>query len=1575
MVPPHHCIPGTRFLVDAFREYNKSISASSASGSSAGTAAATAPRVAMTRTASTKSDNAQSMPPAALATASESPSSSTSSSMTGIEVDGIELDDGIAAMEPHSHSGPLFFLSHFHADHYAGLTKTWRAGPVFCSPTTARLVIKVLEVDERMIRPLEFNTPVTIDNVQVTLMDANHCPGAAMMLFKVSNGLVYLHTGDFRYHPRMNDYPALIQAQNQIETLFLDTTYCNPKYTLPAQDAPIDFVAETVFNMMRSELQPAGDNAALPPAPKRVKLSVDDDDAAAHESQRLASDGDFSRVKTLFLIASYVIGKERLYVEVSRRCGCKIVVDERKHAVLALQEGIDMSMFSLDWRDSPVHVVPWGFLGEMAPGGWRFNANHSLLTKMLAHYAPRFDRLVAFLPTGWTYTFKYATTSAKGVKYSLEQRDNIQVYSIPYSEHSSFTELRQFVSFLHPKRIVPTVVGRDAPASKAEKLNGYFADLVDVKSRRADFLALFGNGSVAAADSVGARKRSVQHDDATTVLSIDDDSDENSSDEPGIAIQPDDKSKVSCPICSTTMASSEINEHLDSCLNSTSRPPSDSAQFRPTTSAITASGNTASGSSVNLHIPRTAAALNNHDSADDAREASLSQLAAMLPPGTSRARLQRLLILTSGNVQRAVNQYFDESSRSGIALSSSSAASASASPETDKSSPMKARQVGIAAAFLAQSTLTRSAHAHSSSSASSPSRSLDTRPVRLDMLDDEKLPARPNESSSSQTLISATAAVPVSQRASLEVGAQTPFLTLARTYSSVEANTGRLTITALLTDMFRSIIDAAPQDLLPAVYLTTNRTSPSYEPGDEMSIGGHTMVSAVSEVTGMSLKQIKHEYETLGDLGDIAQKARASMRVLVAPKPLTVSTVFRTMRQIAEIKGHGSLLQKKNLIKRLLVCTREEEMRYLVRIFLQHLRIGAVNNTVLVALAHASETRTSPLEVPIQTVLESLARTSAPGLRLEGLHGLVSSLQPTADRSDKDRLAAAAAVLKQCYNQAPNWEIILRALLKGGVALVAQTCRLQPGIPLKPMLGKICKDLANVIAELDGRDFAADFKYDGQRVQAHVWHPRQPSNGPPRVRLFSRHLEDMTGRFPDVVELLIGMLSASVAEGLPGDSSRIESFILDAEIVAFQRSTGKVLPFQTLSTRARRDVTTNELEVEVCIFAFDLMFLNGQSLLRAPFRHRNMLLRTTFAERPGFFQFVPQMLFGPNLQPALATPATVTRSLPDEAAGMSFSEDTRDQLMAFLHDAINATCEGLMIKPLGARGTFTADDADTVAHIGVTTSDAGDAAAQSDDDDDDDDDHEEESENAGRKGRTGDAEEPVSDQTSVPNHRLRERNPARAASQQHRLEALRQSTYEPSKRCSNWLKVKRDYVEGMVESLDLVPIGAFWGNGRKAGWFSPFLLAAYDPETEQYISVCKCMSGFSDEFYKQQLAFYTQTPSHKPEEGDAAEGKESTAGPSTALGPRIIPKAKPYYVVSPQLQPDVWFEPCQVWEIRGADLTLSPVYTAAAGLIEEQPDRGISLRFPRFLRVRTDKSTEDATTPSELADMFRRFRR
>jgi DNA ligase-1 len=155
--------------------------------------------------------------------------------------------------------------------------------------------------------------------------------------------------------------------------------------------------------------------------------------------------------------------------------------------------------------------------------------------------------------------------------------------------------------------------------------------------------------------------------------------------------------------------------------------------------------------------------------------------------------------------------------------------------------------------------------------------------------------------------------------------------------------------------------------------------------------------------------------------------------------------------------------------------------------------------------------------------------------------------------------------------------------------------------------------------------------------------------------------------------------------------------------------------------------------------------------------------------------------------------------------------------------------------------------------------------------------------------------------------------------------------------------VKKDYLEGMTDSLDLVPIGAWHGRGKRTGKFGGYLLACYNDEEEEYQTISVVGTGFSDV----QLEEFTKL-----------------------LTPEIVEKKPKYYRVGEgkQAKPDVWLNPACVWEIKAADLSISPVHMAGCGLVHES--KGIALRFPRILRVRDDKKPEDATTAQQVADMY-----
>jgi len=163
--------------------------------------------------------------------------------------------------------------------------------------------------------------------------------------------------------------------------------------------------------------------------------------------------------------------------------------------------------------------------------------------------------------------------------------------------------------------------------------------------------------------------------------------------------------------------------------------------------------------------------------------------------------------------------------------------------------------------------------------------------------------------------------------------------------------------------------------------------------------------------------------------------------------------------------------------------------------------------------------------------------------------------------------------------------------------------------------------------------------------------------------------------------------------------------------------------------------------------------------------------------------------------------------------------------------------------------------------------------------------------------------------------------------------------YQAGARGWLWIKYKRDYKSEMIDTVDLVAVGAFYGRGRRAGTYGALLMAAYDPEADMFRTVCKVGSGFTD---------------------------EDLAKMADLFKPYIISHKHPR--VDSKMEPDIWFVPQIVAEIIGAEITLSPIHTCCWGKIK--PGAGLAIRFPRFIRWRPDKGPEDATTVHEVLEMY-----
>lgn len=169
----------------------------------------------------------------------------------------------------------------------------------------------------------------------------------------------------------------------------------------------------------------------------------------------------------------------------------------------------------------------------------------------------------------------------------------------------------------------------------------------------------------------------------------------------------------------------------------------------------------------------------------------------------------------------------------------------------------------------------------------------------------------------------------------------------------------------------------------------------------------------------------------------------------------------------------------------------------------------------------------------------------------------------------------------------------------------------------------------------------------------------------------------------------------------------------------------------------------------------------------------------------------------------------------------------------------------------------------------------------------------------------------------------------------------RESVYRAGSRGFLWIKYKKDYSTNLMDSFDLVVVGAFYGMGKRAGKYGALLMAAFNHDTGMYSTVCKLGTGFDD-------AFLDELP-------EMLDPYKSEKRPLS---------------VDSKMVPDVWFEPTLVLEVTGAEISVSPIHTAASGI--EGEDSGIAIRFPRFTgRVRNDRGPDQATTVEEIEEMYR----
>ncbi|KAK2998117.1 hypothetical protein RJ639_025352, partial [Escallonia herrerae] len=924
--------------------------------------------------------------------------------------------DGFRFAGDHSVS---YFLSHFHSDHYTGLNPNWSKGVIYCAHPTARLIEQILKIPPLFIVPLSLNNAVLIDGCEVTLIDANHCP---------------------------------------------DTMYCNPKFVFPSQEESIDYIVGVI--------------------------------------ERIGVENEGNLKSVLFLVATCVIGKERILLEVSCRCKRKIHVDGRKMSILNILGFGDEAVFTEVESESDVHVVGWNVL-------------------------------------------------VKHNKFAVRTKDSFEIHLVPYSEHSNYDELREYVKFLKPKRVIPRV-GLDVEKLDSKHVNAmkkHFSGLVDEMALKQEFLMGFHHRGQDFNEKRGNECSDVLNkvvDPQMVVTSHEEETSNNVATENFIMCSPPDQRPGSrelvllngdhneemlqelrdclptwvtqgqmLDLLSTSGANlveavSYFYEHetefheqvagstssacgsLTSSLNDSALPSSPlPVMAAPRTEDLLLSQSYKLSSKVQLNRssnispgkrrktqenkPKKKARTNPYSESIGPKQYTITRFFSKLAPidtqdrevGTlsEQCRNDKKLSprdaikpyeVTKGDINMALDMYYHNDAANFCEdqkrlVQSSSLVQASCS-------------AGICSSdqgFKVSEILANMADK------SEPVQQIDRVAVNLvSHMADLSVPG-PSSGNVTTNLVS----LPLEQYSPIEhacwkEGEPAPYVHLARTFNLLEDEKGKIKATSMLCNMFRSLLTLSPEDVLPAVYLCTNKIGPDHE-NMELNIGGSIVAAALEEACGTSRSKVRDLYNSLGDLEFVSEQT-----------------------------GGKSTARKKSLIVNLMWSCRETEMKFLVRTLVRNLRIGAMMRTVLPALAQA-------------VVMASFRH-----------EGTVNNL--------KEQFQVLSTAVVEAYNVVPNLDLLVPSLMDKGIRF-SSTLPMVPGIPIKPMLAKVTNGIPRVLKLFQNKSLTCEYKYDGQRAQIH-----QLADG--SVRVFSRNGDETTSRFPDLINII--KESCSPAE---------VTFILDAE--------------------------------------------------------------------------------------------------------------------------------------------------------------------------------------------------------------------------------------------------------------------------------------------------------------------------------------------------------------------------------------------------------------------------------------------
>ena len=363
------------------------------------------------------------------------------------------------------------------------------------------------------------------------------------------------------------------------------------------------------------------------------------------------------------------------------------------------------------------------------------------------------------------------------------------------------------------------------------------------------------------------------------------------------------------------------------------------------------------------------------------------------------------------------------------------------------------------------------------------------------------------------------------------------YVKLVRAYDEIESTSGSLDKIQIYANLLK---EAKSSEIDEIVALTMGKLFPDWKGEPEIGIAEKMAIQLIATAASVSENEVVTNLRKTGDIGSTAENLLGkSAQSTLFSEDLTVSAVYEGLVQTARISGFGSGKEKISKLVGLLTAAEPIEARYIIRTITGSLRLGLGNMGIIDGLATAY----------------------------------------TGNRESR-------GIIENAFNVCSDLSQVARLLAEKGIKAV-EAIHTEVGIPIRMMAAKKLSNPKEIMEKVGGKALV-EYKYDGERIQAH-------KNGD-KVVLYSRRQEVITSQYPDVVQLIMKQVKA-------------KSCVIEGECVAIDPETGNMRAFQELMRRRRKtDINVMKDQIPVALYIFDILFYNGADVTSKPMLERRKLL-------------------------------------------------------------------------------------------------------------------------------------------------------------------------------------------------------------------------------------------------------------------------------------------------------------------------------------------------------------------------------